>query len=59
HVFFTNNLWLLDPSKDLLIQLMPETFFRAYAGRILLSAAPLILLMAMVPLLAWANDRRR
>ena len=59
HVFFNNRLWLLNPEKDLLIQLMPEPFFRAYAGRILLSAAPLILLMAALPFLARANGKRR
>lgn len=26
-IFFTNDLWLLDPSTDLLIRLMPEEFF--------------------------------
>lgn len=30
---FANDLWLLDPSKDLLIQLMPEPFFIAYLMR--------------------------
>lgn len=27
HIFFDNNLWLLDPTKDMLIQLMPTNFF--------------------------------
>lgn len=27
HVFFTNDLWLLDPREDLLIQMVPEQFF--------------------------------
>ncbi len=26
-IFFTNDLWLLDPSKDLLIRMMPQKFF--------------------------------
>lgn len=26
-IFFDNDLWLLDPNKDLLIQIMPEKFF--------------------------------
>lgn len=26
-VFFTNDLWLLDPATDLLINILPETFF--------------------------------
>ena len=48
-VVFTNDLWLLDPSKDLLIQLMPEPFFRAYAGRIAVRLAPILLMLAAVP----------
>ena len=58
-VFFTNDLWILDPQTDLLIQLMPETFFTAYVRDILFSLAPVLLLMAVFPLLnrrikAWA-----
>lgn len=26
-IFFTNDLWILDPSTDLLIQMLPEPFF--------------------------------
>lgn len=33
-VFFTNNLWQLDPRQDLLLQLMPTGFFVDYAARI-------------------------
>ena len=50
-VFFTNDLWILDPRTDLLIQLMPEAFFAEYARDILLSLAPVLLLMAVFPLL--------
>ena len=31
-VAFTNDLWLLDPSTDLLIRLMPIEFFISYAA---------------------------
>ena len=31
-VAFTNDLWLLDPSTDLLIRLMPIEFFVSYAA---------------------------
>ncbi len=33
-VFFTNNYWLLDPGRDVLIQFMPVSFFAAY-GKII------------------------
>ena len=43
HLFFTNDLWLLNPKQDLLLQLMPTSFFVGYAARIglcwLISAA--------------------
>ncbi len=34
HIFFTNDLWLLDPKTDLLIQMLPEDFFMTMAIRI-------------------------
>ncbi len=34
HAFFTNDLWILNPRQDLLLQLMPTSFFMAYAARI-------------------------
>jgi integral membrane protein (TIGR01906 family) len=34
HLFFTNDLWLLNPKQDLLLQLMPTSFFVGYAARI-------------------------
>ena len=60
HVFFSNQLWLLDPGRDLLIQLMPESFFRAYAGRIAVRLAPVLLMMAALPFLqrAAAKEKR-
>jgi integral membrane protein (TIGR01906 family) len=33
-LFFTNDLWLLNPKQDLLLQLMPTSFFVGYAARI-------------------------
>ena len=34
-LFFTNDLWLLDPETDVLIQMLPEVFFRDMALAIL------------------------
>lgn len=36
-IFFTNDLWLLDPMTDLMIQMLPEPFFMGMAIRIMLS----------------------
>ncbi len=37
YIFFSNDLWLLDPRTDLLIQMLPEEFFSDMATRIVLS----------------------
>lgn len=34
HIFFNNDLWILDPSVDLLINIVPEPFFMDTAARI-------------------------
>ena len=48
-IFFTNDLWLLDPRTDILIQMVPEQFFFDLVMRIVVSAAILIaILMAAV-----------
>ena len=39
HLFFTIDLWLLEPATDLMIRLLPETFFAQAAGRAALWAA--------------------
>lgn len=33
-IFFTNDLWILNPRTDLLIQMLPEPFFVNIAGKI-------------------------
>ncbi len=35
HIFFTNDLWLLDPNTDILIQMLPIEFFSSIAFKIL------------------------
>lgn len=37
HIFFSNDLWLLNPKTDLLIQMLPEEFFMTIARRIIVS----------------------
>ena len=46
-IAFRNDLWLLDPQKDLLMALMPLPFFSWYAGSILKSLAPILLVMLL------------
>ena len=37
HLAFTNDLWLMDARTDMLIRLMPETFFRSLGIKVLLA----------------------
>lgn len=47
-IFFTNDLWLLDPRTDILIQMVPEQFFFDLVMRIVVSAAILIAILMAV-----------
>lgn len=37
HIFFSNDLWILNPRTDLLIQMLPEEFFMEIASKIVVS----------------------
>jgi len=56
-IFFTNELWLLDPATDRLIQMLPESFFFAITARILVAGGLTILLMGAVAV--WGIRRYR
>ena len=47
-IFFTNDLWMLDPATDLLINIVPEPFFMDTAARIALTFAALTALLFAV-----------
>lgn len=44
-IFFTNDLWLLDPATDRLIMMLPESFFFSITARILLLGGLTVLAM--------------
>lgn len=44
-VFFTNELWILDPTKDLLINIVPEPFFMALISRMIAYLATFFILI--------------
>lgn len=48
-VVFQNELWLLDPGQDVLIQLMPEPFFVDYALRVLRNILLFLGLAVLLP----------
>ena len=55
HIFFDNDLWILDPRTDLLINIVPEPFFMDTAARIALifgTSVAVILLVCLAFILA-------
>lgn len=59
-IFFTNDLWLLDPDTDLLIRLLPEGFFLDMVKRIgfIFLILMVIVLVISVVILKWTNIRK-
>ena len=47
-IFFTNDLWQLDPRTDLLINIVPEPFFMDTAARIGMTGALFLLCLACI-----------
>ncbi len=48
HIFFNNDLWILDPATDLLINIVPEPFFMDTAARIGLTYGISVLIVFFV-----------
>ena len=58
HLFFTNDLWLLNPAVDLLINLVPEGFFSAIVGAICLRFALMMVVATGVCALGIYRQRK-
>lgn len=54
-IFFSNDLWLLDPKTDLLIQMLPEAFFIDMAIKIVLS---FLAYVATIQLVGYVTARK-
>lgn len=48
YLIFTNDLWLLDPKTDILIQMVPEQFFFDLVSRILFYSGFAVLIPALI-----------
>ena len=59
HIFFSNDLWILDPATDMLINIVPEGFFMDTAARIALLFGSLSLILFGVCLLLTIRNRRK
>lgn len=57
-VSFTNDLWLMDPATDLMIALMPESFFVWYAGELLKALLPIFGIMLCL-IISWLKVGRK
>lgn len=58
-LFFSNDLWLLDPRTDLLIQMLPEAFFVGIALRILISFVLFLLLTQVLTYLYIRSKKQK
>lgn len=58
-IFFTNDLWLLDPTKDRLIQMLPLDFFSDAALRIGISYIFGLLFIGLTNLLLLHKNKKR
>ena len=58
-IFFTNDLWLLDPRTDLLINIVPEPFFMDTAARIGITFCLMTGALFLVCLACILRERRR
>ena len=60
HMFFDNDLWLLDPDTDLMIRMLPEGFFLdmvARIGKIFLVMLVVLLIMSLF-MLFWKKNKK-
>lgn len=56
HIFFDNDLWILNPATDMLINIVPEPFFMDTAFRIAVVFAVLVILFFCINLFLWRRS---
>ena len=56
-IFFDNDLWILDPSTDLLIQMLPEQFFIHIFRRIVLSFMGMLAIIQLIAYVLMKRER--
>lgn len=59
HVFFTNDLWQLNPSTDVLIQMVPEQFFSDLVSRIIARFVSIFLTLNIASIAGLLYIKRR
>lgn len=58
HIFFDNDLWILDPDTDMLINIVPEAFFMDTALRIAIVFAIFVTVFFGTCLFLWIKGRK-
>lgn len=59
HIFFSNDLWILDPTTDMLINIVPEGFFMDTAARIGLLFGSLSLILFGICLFLTVKNHKK
>lgn len=58
-IFFDNDLWILNPATDLLINIVPEPFFMDTAFRIAATFAIYVIVFFVICFLLWKRSRKK
>ena len=58
HIFFDNDLWILNPATDMLINIVPEPFFMDTALRIAITFGIMVIVFFAVCFLLWKRSRK-
>lgn len=59
HIFFDNDLWLLNPETDMLINIVPEPFFMDTALSIAFIFALMVILFLILNLVLYHNHKKK
>ena len=59
YIVFTNDLWILDPQKDILIQIVPEQFFFDLVAKILVTAGIAVAALAILAAGIFLRERKK
>lgn len=59
HIFFDNDLWILNPATDMLINIVPEPFFMDTALRIGITFGIMVLVFLLVSFFLWKRGHKK
>lgn len=59
HIFFDNDLWILNPATDMLINIVPEPFFMDTALRIAITFGCFVIVFFAICFVLWKRGRKK